>query len=338
MIRFDCKRLPVLYQFKSDIIQLCISYIIDVIKSSSTPKPKNMHQKIKEIETDLYDIFCRWNFNALRNNEFDLDLFLPTGTFIAMEDIAYYLKRFSITLEDTLVQFPTEELSRILYKASRTEIVKDIRVPVCSEVQLQRLRSIYIGNDFETDVKKLLSRYVYLGGLNNSLSTPPCVLSHYPSHELFGTPLNTCGQYCSPFLDETVFQSHGSFFTFSEYKDDVVYFANPPFDDAFCTKMTDKLLSDLSNKLFSLVVIIPVWDSEQQQKYGLKDFNLPFDCYRRLVASPYFQSELFLEKNTFPFYNYFYNKMVMISNTHIINLGKQVDINALRTTWLSCKK
>lgn len=341
MIRFDCSRLPILYEFKSNVIELCLTYIKDVIKSSSNPKPKGLHQKLKEIETDLYDIFCRWNFNALRSTTFDIELFLPTHDFIMMTDIAYYVRRFNIVLEDSIVSFPINEYNTILQKASEsaTPVTPIKNTVTCSEKQLQRIRSIYTGTSFDTDVQKIISRYMYLGGLNNSLSTPPNVLSLYPSHELFGTPLNTCGNYCSPFEDEKdVFNSHGSFFTFSNYKEDVIYFANPPFDDVFCTTMTDKLLVDLEKRLFSLIVIIPVWDTLQQQKYGLTDFKLPFECYNRLVNSPYFLSEVFLDKKSYPFYNYFHDKYVMISNTHMINLGKPVDMVALQHSWSNCKK
>jgi len=342
MIHFDCGRLPQLYQFKSDVIELCLQYIKDVIKSSSTPKPKGLHQKLKDIETDLYDIFCRWNFNALQYNTFDVALCLPTHDFIMMDDIAYYVKRFNIILADSMIPFPSETYKRIVQKASLSvpNHSREQTPPVsCSPKQLQRLQTIYTGSTIDMDVNKLVSRYLYLGGLNNSLSTPPPVLSFYKSHELFGTPLNTCGAYCSPFQDEKeVFTSHGSFFAFTEYKDDIVYFANPPFDDVFCTKMTDKLLRDLENQLFSLIIIIPVWDTVQQRKHGLKDFGLPFQCYTRLVESRFFQSELFLEKNSYPFYNYFYDKYVTISNTHMINLGKPVDMEALRNVWITCKK
>ena len=338
MIHFNLQRLPSLYNFKLDVIQLCLSFIREVIKSSSNAKPKGIHSKLGDIETDLYDIFCRWNFNALQNDSFDLDTFLPTGEFVQMVDLAYYLNRFNIKLEDTLIPFPHQEFQRILQRASRS--VKDSipSNPPCSDLQLSRLRSIYKGNDFDTDVRKLVSRYIYLGGLNNSLSTPPEVLSLFLSHELFGTPLNTCCEYCSPLKDETVFDSHGSFFSFDQYQDDVVYFANTPFDDSFCTQMTDKLLKDLERKEFSLIVIIPVWDTIQQQKYKLKDFGLPFDAYNRLVTSKFFQSEIFLPKGKYPFFNYFYNKLVYISNTHMLNLGKPVDLEALQKRWLALSK
>ena len=306
----------------------------DVIKNSSHAKMK-INAKFKEIETDLYDIFCRWNFNAIYKEEFDMNLFLPTGTFVMMVDLSYYLRRFHIELTDSLIEFPFGTFERILHKAVTTMEKPSVLNPIkCSEVQETRLRSMYQGSNYEVDRTNLLSRYYYLGGLNNSLSIPPRILSMFPSHELFGTPFNTCSaQFCSPFEDERCFGSSGSFFKFTEYKEDVVYFANPPFDDFFCNNMADKLLADLDKRTFSLIVIIPVWDNTQQEKYHLKNFGLPFDCYNRLVQSPHFIQEEFLNKNVYPFFNYFYNKYVYISNIHMMNLGKPVDIKKIKTAW-----
>jgi hypothetical protein len=312
----------------------------NVLKNSSRSKAKQSVQKFKDIETDLYDIFCRWNFNAIHKKEFDMNTFLPTGDFIMMVDLSYYLKRFNINLEDSLIEFPYAEFNKIRKEATVTSNsnLYDYKTITCSHVQESRLKSVYKGNSYIEDRNNLLSRYYYLGGLNNSLSTPPIVLSMFPTHELFGTPLNTCSkQYCSPFEDEAIFGSSGSFFNFSNYNDDTVYFANPPFDDMFCSKMSERLLQELDKKLFSLIIIIPVWDNIQQEKHNLKNFGLPFKAYNDLVNSKYFISETILPKNQFPFFNYFYNKYVYISNTHIINLGKPVDIMEIKQVWSTLK-
>ena len=333
-IVFNADRLSILYHFKKDTIDLCLKFMKDVIKNSSHAKMK-MCTKFKEIETDLYDIFCRWNFNAIYKEEFDMNMFLPTGTFIMMVDLSYYLRRFHIDLNDTFIEFPMEVFERLRSNAMTMAVEKVRLNPIkCSEVQEKRLKSMYQGSDYELDRVNLLSRYYYLGGLNNSLSIPPPILAMFTSHELFGTPFNTCSkQFCSPFDDERCFGSSGSFFKFNGYKQDTVYFANPPFDDFFCSNMTTKLLEALDRELFSLIVIIPVWDNEQQDKYNLKNFGLPFDCYNRLVQSPHYIKEEFLLKNVYPFFNYFYNKYVYISNIHMINLGKPVDIKKIKMAW-----
>ena len=338
-INFNLSRLPALYKFKKNTINICLQFIKEVVKSSSHSKTRALLSKLKEIETDLYDIFCRWNFNSIQNNTFDMSTFLPTNTFIQIEDIAYYIKRFHINLEDSLVPFPFDEFNKLLSIAQIDTDEKNDHNTKCSEVQKHRLESLYKGSNLEMDTKKLLTRYYYLGGLNNSLSTPPPILSMFNSHELFGTPINTCSSYyCSPFSDERVFGSSGSFFDFTDYKDDVIYYANPPFDDKLCNRMATKLINDLDQKQFSLLIIIPVWDKDQQDRYNLKNFGLSFDAYNTLVQSKHFIQETFLAKNQYPFYNYFYQKYVYISNTHLINLGKPVNINEIKTKWLDIKK
>lgn len=336
-IQFDLERLDSLYNFKQETIQLCIQFIKNVIKNSYHSKMKS-NKKLMEIETDLYDIFCRWNFNCIQKNTFDMDLFLPKDDFIMLVDISYYLRRFHIELSDTLIDFPFHEFNRIREKASKNRSKNQKRLVYCSPLQNERLISMYQGDNLEVDKSKLLSRYYYLGGLNNSLSTPPEVLSLFPSHELFGTPFNTCSPtYCSPFADESLFGSSGSFFEFTDYRDDIIYYANPPFDDTFCTCMADRLLEQLDIRLFSLIIIIPVWDKDQQSKYNLKNFGLPFDSYNKLVQSKYFIKEKFLNKKNYPFFNYFYKRYIYISNTHIINLGIPVDIDQIITKWASLK-
>ena len=329
-IQFKLELLPRLYWFKSQTVQLCIKFITAVIRGSHLSRVRQLQSRLKDIEVDLHDLFCRWNFISLVKKQFSLETFLPQGDFIIMKDLEYYLSRFGIKMADSFVEFPYAEFEQIRNNPGVSSCPRQLGL---SATQLSRLESVYTGLDFESDSKKLLARYQYLGGLNNSLSVPPRILDLFPSHELFGTPLNTHTRFCSPFQDEAVFSSHNSFFDFNEYREDVVYFANPPFDDAFCTLVADRLLEKLREKPFQLIVIIPVWDSEEQRKHGLKDFGLPFDCYRRLVESEFFLEDLFLEKEKYPFFNYFSQKQVYISNVHLINLGHRVDTQKLLEAW-----
>jgi hypothetical protein len=244
-------------------------------------------------------------------------------------------------MEDSFISFPSDAFNTILEKARSKKVHEQPPRPIyLSEAQLNRLESVYNGlpEDYYLNTKRLAARYQYMGGLNNSLSVPPTILDMYPSHELFGTPLNTHTSFCSPFKDEAVFSSCGSFFEFSDYKEDVIYFANPPFDDVFCSHMATRLLEQLAIKPFKLVVIIPVWDTDEQKKYRLKDFGLPFDGYRRLVQSPYFIEDNFLEKESYPFYNYFTQRHVFISNVHLINLGVKVDTKPIIEQWKKIKE
>jgi hypothetical protein len=332
-IQFKLDVLPNLYWFKSQTIQLCIDFISNVVRGSHRSRVRQLQSRLKDIEVDLYDLFCRWNFISLVNGSFDHDTFLPTGDFVIMNDLEYYLQRFGIQMRDSFVEFPIQEFHHILQQAI-THTLPPPRPIRLSDTQRQRLHSIYTGLDVDADAQRLIARYQYLGGLNNSLSVPPRILKQFTSHELFGTPLNTHTSFCSPFADERVFGSSGSFFSFDAFEEDTVYFANPPFDDAFCSLVATRLLEQLSIRPFHLIVIIPVWDSDQQKKHGLKDFGLPFDCYNRLVQSEYFIEDIFLPKDEYPFFNYFSQRDVYISNVHLINLGKKVDTQKIRQAWV----
>lgn len=336
-IQFYPDQLPILYWFKKETIALCVKFVTDVIRSSHLRKVRGFQHRIDEIQVDLYDLFCRWNFISHLKGELDLSSYLPTNTsFIIMNDLSYYLRRFGLTMGDSFVEFPYDKFSEIMEKARSKLVREDPPRPIyLSEAQQKRLQSVYVGNpdEYNINTKRLASRYQYMGGLNNSLSIPPSILDIFPSHELFGTPLNTHTTFCSPFNDEKVFSSCGSFFEFSDYKEDVVYFANPPFDDVFCSHMATRLLEQLAIRPFHLIVIIPVWDTDEQKKHKLKDFGLPFDGYRRLVNSPYFLEDNYLEKESYPFYNYFTQRNVFISNVHLINLGLKVDTKQLIEQW-----
>lgn len=334
-IQFALDALPVLYQFKRATIALCVQYVRDVLHASHRRRIQGLQQRLSEVETDLYDLFCRWNFVALAHGRYLTDRCLPVDTeFVVLQDLYYYLQRFGVDAKESLVAFPMDQFAGILRAAhDGTATHAPPRAMYPSEAQSRRMKSVYRGAQYSADVARLLARYQYLGGLNNSLSVPPAVLDTFRSHELFGTPLNTHTSFCSPFADEAVFSSSGSFFHFTAFDDDTVYFANPPFDEKFCDDVADRLLEQLAQRAFKLVVIIPVWDTDVQKQRGLKDFHLPFMCYRKLVSSPYFLSEHFLDKDSYPFYNYFSQRMVFICNVHLINLGVPVDTEALMKAW-----
>lgn len=339
-IEFYPERLPSLYWFKQQTIALCIAFVTDVLKASHLKRIKNFQHRLEEIEVDLYDLFCRWNFISHLKGELDLTNYLPSDSgFVIMNDLSYYIRRFGVHMEDSFVEFPIDKLEQIIQTARFGSAQSVVPRPIyLSEAQQRRLRSVYKGDNYDQDSKRLASRYQYMGGLNNSLSIPPHILDLVPSHELFGTPLNTHTTFCSPFKDESIFSSCGSFFEFTDFNSETVYFANPPFDDVFCSHVTTRLLEQLAIRPFHLIVIIPVWDTDEQKKHGLKDFGLPFDGYRRLVNSPYFIEDNFLDKESYPFYNYFTQRNVFISNVHMINLGLKVDTETLIKNWKVAKR
>jgi hypothetical protein len=360
-IKFNIERLPFLYRFKNEVVELCVHNIEKSVNDICLEENLFTYFNRKKEKENLESVFVRWMFNSIAQNAFDFVYFLPTNeTFIDMNDMYFYVdKCMKIIKKDIIMDeyMPILEKMRInvitnyriiLEKAKNDDKLKPhlSNIPTCTEIQIERLKSLYFSltdlTDFDKNVDKILNRYHFMGGLNNSLSTPPAVMDAtkslnppMKSHELFGTPLNTCSPtFCSPFPDEKlVFNSSGSFFHFENYKEDTVYFANPPFDENICDNMAEKLLSDLEKKEFALIVIIPVWDTDQQKKYKMKDYGLVFHGYRKLVNSRFFKSDTVLDKDTYPFYNYFTNKVYPSSTTHFINLGKKIDTDYLLTYW-----
>ena len=310
---------------------------------------------IQKEKRNIGDVFVRWMFNSIANETFDFTYFLPTNeSFIDQNDMDFYLKQRNLS---PLIPFPIERYREILLEAKQPFYIgqrfdQKSAPPTCTEVQFKRLESLYRQIDqFDTNVDRIVNRYHFMGGLNNSLSTPPAVMNSVKmltppmkSHELFGTPLNTCSPtFCSPFSDEkAVFNSSGSFFNFTEYKDDTVYFANPPFDEKICDAMADKLLAELERKEFALIVIIPVWDTDQQKKYAKThktiDYGQVFHGYRKLVKSRFFKTDTVLYKEDYPFYNYFTGKLAPSSTTHFINLGKKIDTGYILRQWKDKKQ
>jgi uncharacterized protein with GYD domain len=117
-IQLSIDGLPALYQFKRDTIALCIEYAREVLASSHKTKIRRVDDRLAEIKTELYDIFCRWNFVALARGGFDLVTCLPSDdSFVILTDLYYYLRRFGVEAGDSIVEFPHEAFRAILETA-----------------------------------------------------------------------------------------------------------------------------------------------------------------------------------------------------------------------------
>lgn len=199
--------------------------------------------------------------------------------------------------------------------------------------QLTRLKQLYTGTDFERDKNALIHLYEFLGMNNMHLSIPPI----YSGVELFGSPLNTHNpEYCSPFPLERKFGSLGSFFEYTFHKDGL-YLCNPPFDENVMERMAQRLLDTLDKTIFrvEVVITIPVWDSESQRKYKLKDYGLPFRGFELLKKSKVLHHTV-LDKYKFPYYNYYTGRLAPATWTHLIFIGNQriVDPETFKRQWL----
>jgi hypothetical protein len=154
------------------------------------------------------------------------------------------------------------------------------------------------------------------------LSMPPI----FHGVELFGSCINTHNRdFCSVFEIERIFGSLGSFWDYNFHMDNL-YLCNPPFDEILIERMSMKLISDLKETQYNVVVVvsIPVWDIKSQRSIKLKEYNMPFSGYEKLIGSDYLMEKVILNKDDYKYWNYVTGKSVASSYTHLIvlsNLG-----------------
>jgi hypothetical protein len=208
--------------------------------------------------------------------------------------------------------------------------------------QYNRLRQLYRGKAgyFHDAAHDLLERYHFFGGLNGHLAMPPHL---YPGSaiELFGTPLNTSHPFCSPFAAEAVlWSSMGSFFNY-ELKAGF-YTANPIFDDAVMERMAERLLQQLKaaqdrKEKIDVLITLPIWDPLTQIELGLENSLTDFVALDRLRSSAFFKQSQTLLKLSCPYFDYFSEQHVPVSNTHLILLSNYdpsaINVKLIAEAW-----
>jgi hypothetical protein len=187
---------------------------------------------------------------------------------------------------------------------------------------------------------------------SNHLSIPPLVISKFNGIELFGSPLNTRGMFCSPFsYEKKFFSSLGSFFKYN-LENGKTYIANPPFDEFIMKRMSKRLNNQLerlsvTSGRTNVIITIPAWDRETMMKlYGAK-IDKEYDCYNNLIGSQFFRGK-YLMKNEegFKYYNYYSNKYSPIPATYLILLScgestnfdeSTIEIKKIASYWKSLR-
>lgn len=174
-------------------------------------------------------------------------------------------------------------------------------------IQKQRCLELYRSDKFEQDMNEIVSVYDSLGGKNNHLSIPLKVFDDLDPIELFGSPLNTQYEYCSPFAIERNFGSLGNFFGKVKLPGDRNYIANPPFDE----KIMDKTVEKIKNMLIEIsdinvLLILPAWDNFSAIE-KIKELNSS-------VFSRYLSDKL-------KFYNHYSDSYVFCTKFSIIHLS-----------------
>jgi hypothetical protein len=304
----DCLR-----QYKQDLIGLGVS---------------QFQRKILE------DSFARWYFNC------DRIYIFPTKNIVSTHDLEYANKHKAAGFNVSLFLKESEKIYKLFRKnlcaALDAKINSDVKTYIrdttplsrinVTKKQLNRLKNLYLGPDktFNCMTHNLLSMYELLGGDNLHLSIPPI----FRGVELFGSPLNTHNaEYCSPFEIEKHFSSLGSFWEYGFHRSGI-YLCNPPFDETLIRKAADKIICNINttNHKVLVIVTIPVWDSHSQKIYNVENFDLGFEGLEVFKKSQYVKDHRILDRKKFPYWNYFTEKCVYVSWTHLLILSNLNDI------------
>lgn len=200
--------------------------------------------------------------------------------------------------------------------------------------QYKSMKARYVGDadNMNLEITKVVYLYKTILGTNIGMAVPPCLHDLGITFELFGSPLNTKGDYCSPFISlEANFGSNGSFFNY-QLSEKHVYLAAPPYDEDLMEQMALRLEQAYSqNPKLTFVVVIPVWDSESQKENGYQDYGMNFACFT--ILKNICSKRVVLPKHQGLFYDYYTDSYVPICNNHVMLIGKWVNWNKFITEW-----
>lgn len=306
--------------------------------------------KMRDVKVQHYfeRAFTRWIFNTVMKgiNPF-VDL-ITAEQFISEGDIIYFgrkhncLQRFEnfnwswLTVKfkqiwetnavpcGRIKKSVMDDKVSLQYEWSALDVVSyNIPSPM-----YERASSLYTGPQDKKDenILLLISRYDACGTTNNHCSMPPNIVSFCNiTTEMFGSPVNTCAiQYCSPFPDiEQNFRSLGSFFDPNLRFSTGVYLCNPPYDEYIMSAVASKVINALeSSAEITVIMILPVWDSKSQKEVkGRLDLGMEFVAYGMLLRSGFIRSKIVLNFATHPFFDYYLDAPVKVTDTHLMVLS-----------------
>lgn len=321
----ELNKIKALDIFKTALIDHIIKYYI-------SHNVTDLHL-LNAIKRQMTNNFTNWFFNM--NIEGKLLDFIPIDYFSIQDNLDYLFKNKNIKkiydFDKNKLYFDIKSIKNVVNIIKIKVNIKNkveyelISGDVCyslltiSRFQYDHLTDLYNGpsDKFDEYLSIILSRYKFLGGMNNHLSIPPEIYSYLGiNFELFGTPFNTTRyQYCSPFPDyEKYFGSVGSFFDW-KFKDHCIYGANPPFSANLIEKMSIKFLDILeTNSDIQIYLTVPQWEIDFK---GL-------DIIKKTKYCKYIKS---LNCNRYPYYDYFREKYVPAINTYIILLSNNNNNN-----------
>jgi hypothetical protein len=320
-----------------------------------------------KIERYFQRAFVRWIFNTIRFGRNPFRDKITAEIFISQKDLWYLFNKHKELnhLIDQEIDWSwlTLEFERISEstprKGSRLKISKvgnfvnffyfssayPTETFTITRQQYLHLKHSFNGNRIDLDpaIVILLGRYKACGSTNNHYSAPPQIVKFSEARtELFGSPFNTCtSQYCSPFSDiEGCFGSLGSFFNFEMSTG--VYFMNPPYDEDIMKEAMLKVVNKMKTACeITVIVVIPVWDIESQQKVkGKPRLDRKFDALEIAEKSGFMKSRELLKFDTHRFFNYYTGKMDVVTDSHLFvmsNSNYQISATEIAREWALIK-
>jgi hypothetical protein len=289
----------------------------------------------------MTDSFTRWYMNVEKENLF------PSVDLVAANrsDLEYANKKLGTRFDIDHILGRSGELHRKYSRKCKSTVngISSTREDVSKLVtkkQFDRITELYTGDNLAEDRATLIELYKFVGMNTIHLSMPPI----YSGIELFGSPLNTHNPYCSPFDIEKKFGSLGSFWDYKFHKS-TLYLCNPPYDESIMSKMATKLDKELddTDKHVIVVITMPVWDSTSQKELGIKDYGMPFEAFDILINSKHFKDRALLDKFKYKYYDYYGDKYVPATFTHLIVMSnmpetrykKAFSLSEFQSKWLS---
>lgn len=253
---------------------------------------------------NINDMFTKWYLNSYSASK----SYIPEK-FDIINDLKYAHNKYGLNKPIEQIQSSIDNEIVILRKNAINAIDNfEEYNPIFSKVQTSLLKYKYTGSKekYNYYLNFLSKLYSFMGGINNHLSVPPQLIKDNYI-ELFGTPVNTKYNFCSPFeIEKEYFGSLGSFFDF-EFRPDCNYFANPPFDELIMHNMALRLIDQLDKvSNINIIVIIPKWED--------------FDCYNELISCKYIKDNIVVKKYDVKFYNYYSDKYVNIVDCYALFL------------------
>jgi hypothetical protein len=250
-------------------------------------------------------MYIKWYLNVPK------DGYIPLGSLVIPSDITYAIKKYKsmVSIDTNKLYTDTNKLFVDFNNAIKT-VPLSTNYKITSAMLKWISKKQYTKLGSNSAIAELLNIYYLLDGTNNHMSVIPELITKYNLIELFGSPLNTTGTFCSPFIVDKQFGSLGSFFNY-QLVNNTTYLANPPFDETLALNMALRLEEQLTLVKAKVIVVLPNW----------KDFQA-VNVLRHLK---YFKNEFVLKKPQHKYYNYFSDKYVRgVCETSVITLSSMI--------------